>query len=210
LIPTNAAVSSFTILPVEHAIRSQGSLRSGEIYADLAGLNPDFSWDIDAQISFNIRPQALPEFTPRENISTHEDLRQAEARLADRIGAMLLQWVRARAEAGDEERMISMLMPSSVPEFDSEILKNFPEIENFRCTIQVTRYPDFALYQALRALYNEYLALQSEILRPAVIRQAENRIETRLHLDELSRYGEILTRYPILLQFLAMEMGFYP
>ncbi|MCL2234031.1 MAG: hypothetical protein FWB99_13265, partial [Treponema sp.] len=70
LIPTNVTVSTYTLGPVTRSIRSSGSLASGQVYAALAGVDADFSWEISGEISFSIRPEALPELTLRENLRT--------------------------------------------------------------------------------------------------------------------------------------------
>ena len=210
LLPTNVKISVYTINTVKHQIRNTGSLRSGAVYASLAGIDADFSWNINGEISFNIRPERLPELCGKENINDDADLRKAEEILAERIGGMTLQRVVGYIENNDEKKIESLAIGASIPELESEISASFPEIENLSCTIRVLNYPDFALYQSIKALYQEYLARQSAVLKPEIVRDAENRIEGRIRLDELAQYGELLTKYPILLQYLALERGISP
>jgi hypothetical protein len=92
-----------------------------------------------------------------------------------------------------------------MPELEREIQRAFPEIINFSCTIQVVRFPDYALYRSVKALYQEYLAQQNIVLSQDITREAERRINTRLRLDELAQYGELLTRFPVLLEYLVIE-----
>ena len=210
LLPTNVNISVYTLGTVKHSIRSSGSLRSGGTYASLAGIEADFSWEIRGDLSFSINPVNLPEFTARENITSDEELRRAEERLAERIGSLALQRIIGYIENDEENKIESLLIGASVPELDNEIYRAFPEIENLSCTIQVVRYPDFTLYKTLKILYEEYLGRQSAILRPDITREAESRIDGRIRLDELAKYGELLTKYPILLQYLALEKGLAP
>jgi len=207
LIPTNVTVSTYTLGPVTRSIRSSGSLSSGHIYAALAGVEADFSWEISGEISFSIRPEALPELTLRENLQTDEDLRGAEGRLAERIENFVLQRLRALAGGGDGEKLETLKFTGSLPELDAEIQRAFPEIHNLICTIRVVRFPDYALYRALQELHREYLGLLSAALNPAIAAEAEARMGLNLRLEELARYGELLTRYPILLNFMALEKG---
>jgi hypothetical protein len=61
------------------------------------------------------------------------------------------------------------------------------------------------LYDEVRKLYRDYLAAQrNEVKSETVLLAAEN-IKNRLRFDELTAYGELLTKYPILLQYLALE-----
>ena len=202
LIPTNSSVTVFTIGPVRHTINISGSLPSGEIYAALAGLDADFSWAISGEISFSIKPEFLPEIAAREHLQNNDDLRRVEETLAMRIENIVIQ--RLRTYAANEE-LESFIFASAMPDLEREVLRTFPEVENFSSRIQVVRYPDYALYQSVKALYLEYLAQQSIVLSQDLIREAERRINSRMRIDELTQYGELLTRYPILLEFLAIE-----
>jgi len=208
LIPTNATVSTFTLGPVTRPIRSSGTLSSGQVYAALAGLDADFSWEISGDISFSIRPEVLPELTVREHVRTEEDLRSFEGRLAERIENFVLQRLRAFADRDDGEKLDIIRLTGSLPELDAEILRTFPEIQNLLCTIRVIRFPDYILYRTLKELYREYVSLLNIALSPHIGMEAEARMRINLRLDELARYGDLLTRYPILLQFLALEKGF--
>ena len=207
LIPTNVEISVYTIETVKHPIKSSGRLLSGEVYTALAGVEADFSWEINGELNFNIKPESLPAFTARENISDIEGLRMAEKRLAERIGSALLKSVADFIENEDEKMLEYMLIGASLPNLESEIQKNYPEVENVGCIIHMSRYPDFTLYKSVRALYEEYLIRQNASLRPGIAKEAESRIEGRIRLDELTQYGELLTKYPILLQYLALEKG---
>jgi hypothetical protein len=209
-IPTNAEVSVFTVGPVRHSIKTTGSLPSGQVYANLAGLDADFNWEISGELGFSLRPDLLPEISERENIRDNEALRRFEARLAARIEGLVIQRIREYAENEDDLIMESLIITGEVPNLEAEILALMPEIDKFYCRIALVSFPDFALYRSLQNLYNEYLTQQHTALSQEVTREAERRIATRIYLDELAMYGDLLTRYPILLEFLALEGNFPP
>ena len=205
LIPTNVKISVYTIDTVKRSIKSTGALSSGQVYSSLAGIEAEFSWEISGEFSFSLKPGALPDFTSREIVNDNDGLKKAEDVLAAKIENMVLDRLRSYAENEDEKKIESLLLAGSIPELNREIENAFPEIENFNCTIRTVRYPDFSLYQSLKALYREYLEKQFAMLNPDINKEAEKRIETRLRMDELSQYGELLTKYPVLLQYLALE-----
>ena len=202
-IPTNSQVSVFTLPPVRRSFRSSGALSSGQIYAEAAGVNADFSWEISGDLAFKIRPEYLPEMVSKENISDDDSLRIIEGNIASRMENLLIQGLRTYAD--DEGRLESIVFAHSLPELNLEMERLFPEIENLVITINVLRIPDFALYQSLRALYQEFLAFQNTVLSEDIFQEAERRINTRIRLEELAQYGELLTRYPILLEYIALE-----
>ena len=207
VIPTNAEVSVFNLSTVRRSIRSTGSLGSGQVFAGLSGLDADFSWEITGELRFSLKPEILPELAGRESIRNDADLRRYEEDLAIRIETMALGRVMTLTNSGDESTIESLILTGILPGIENEILRVFPEIDNIHCTFRVVRLPDFDLYRALMALYRDYLERQNAALREDVLRDAQNRIGSRFRLDELTQYGEVLTRYPILLDFLAMDTG---
>ena len=202
VIPTNATVSVFALGPANRSIRGSGSLPSGQVYASLAGLQADFSWEIRGELSFSLNPAFLPEITARENITDNAGLRRVEENLAIRIENLVFERLRVHAE---NEELESLIFASFMPQLEREIERAFPEIENFSCVIQVVRFPDYALYRSLKGIYQDYLTRQNVILSQDVTREAERRINTRTRIDELAQYGELLTKFPILLEYMALE-----
>ena len=205
LIPTNVEISVYTLDQVKRSFRNSGNLPSGQVYVNLVGLEADFSWEVAGEFSFSLRPEDLPGITVRELISDDAGLRRAEEDIAARIENLILDRLRTYADSEDERRLESLILAGTLPDLNREVERAFPQIENFDCTIRTVRYPDFALYQSVKGLYREYLQRQSAMLDPTVIREAERRINSRTRIDELTRYGELLTRYPVLLEYMALE-----
>ena len=203
LIPTNAEVRVFSISPVTHSISSAGFLPSGRLYAELAGVDMDFEWGITGNLSFSINPDALPDLVVRRNISNQEDLAALQNDYINRIEIFAVQ--RLMLIGQNESLMDSLILTSANPELNHDIQTAFPELENIDCTLQAVIIPDFRLYNSFKDLYDEYLNHQNRALEMDLARNAEARIAARLRMDELERYGELLTRYPVLLQFLAIE-----
>jgi len=202
LIPSNAEVCVFTIKPVNRVLNSSGVLPSGTIYAAIAGIDADFSWSVSGEFSFSVKPEALPSLCERENISSQEDLTTLENAWSRSIEPLILN--RLNALANDGNIMESLLLQGTLPELDREIEATFPDLEKISCVIRTVRYPDYTLYTSARTLFNEYVSHQQKILESNVIRNAENNIVSRLKLDELEKIGDVLTRYPVLVQFLAL------
>jgi hypothetical protein len=205
LIPTNVDIGVYSLDKTSRTLNSSGSLPSGGVYASLAGLNADFSWEISGEFSFSLKPESLPSLVGEYNIRDQAGLDVLEEKKAGEIERFILQRLGPLGE--NEVNMQAILLEGSLPEMDREVLNAFPEIENFSCLVRTARYPDYALYYSVKELYQEYLDRQQAILREDVIREAETRINSRLRLDELARYGDLLTRYPVLMQFLALEKG---
>jgi hypothetical protein len=77
-------------------------------------------------------------------------------------------------------------------------------VENLSYVIRSAKMPDFALYATARALYGDYLKRQQELLEAEIAGRAERSLEALFRFEELEKYGELLTKYPVLLQYLEL------
>ncbi|MDR2069292.1 MAG: hypothetical protein LBP71_05430 [Spirochaetaceae bacterium] len=208
LIPTNVRIAVFSPAPLTRSIQARGSLPSGAVYASAAGLNMDFSYEVAGSFSFTLKAEALPSLLSKQGISDQAGLEAYEAGLAESIEAFAVQ--RLGAYAGEGEALENIIGTGTLPSLEADILRAFPGIENLSCTIRVIRLPDLALYNLARSVYEEYLTRQEALLKTDVSASAEQHLSARLRYDELEKYGELLTKYPVLLQYLALERGAEP
>jgi hypothetical protein len=71
--------------------------------------------------------------------------------------------------------------------------------------VNAAKVPDFALYDSVHLVYQDFLASQRQSLAENIQEAAARNIDTQLRLDELAKYGELLSKYPILLQYPGIE-----
>jgi hypothetical protein len=201
VIPANVEIAVYSLKPVEQAIGISGSLPSGDVYASFAGLEADFSYEYSGSLSFMIRPDVLPALTADRGIANQEELEAYQRRLSDEIVSFSVRRLEEYAGEGDE------LLEAAGDKLEGDILGAYPDIENLFCTVRAARFPDFALYRAVRKTYEDYVVEQQRSLEPGIFASANRYADARLRLEELAKYGELLTRYPILLQYLSLEKG---
>jgi hypothetical protein len=203
LIPTNVEIRVFRLERTNHEISVKNALPSGGTYAEFAGISADFSWEISGTLSFSINPDFLIQFISDNDINTQDDLEAAEKNISAEIEAFVLRRL-GSPEAGVPEEIFGS---GSCAELEKEILAEFPVIKGLSCSFKSVKFPDIALYRQIRGLYENFAANQREYVNAALARRAEEHIEARLRFDELEKYGELLAKYPILLQYLAIEKG---
>ena len=204
LIPTNVNIAVFRLEPVKFPVDFKSSLPSGDTYASFTGLTgADFSWELKAVISFSANPEKLVELVSRQNIADQQAL---DAYLQDTARNIEIIILRALSSVEtDTQRLEKILSGGPDEKIEKEIAEQFPEIHDFSLVIQSARFPDFILYTQLRLIYEEFLAKQREYVTAAFGRKAESHIESQLHFDELERIGELLTKYPVLLEYMTLE-----
>jgi hypothetical protein len=203
LIPANVETLVFALRPVSRPFRVQGCLPSGDTYAAAAGLDADFSYEISGTLSFTIKPELLPGMVKDGRIGDQAGLEEYENRQAQAMEALAVQ--RLAAYEREEQPEDAFSQTGTASRLEQDLYRAFPDAENLSCSLNVVKLPDFALYNLVRAVYEDYLAAQREILRADIADQAQRNIDSLLRFDELEKYGALLTKYPVLLQYLEIE-----
>ena len=196
LIPTNTQTVVFRLNPVTYEFSAHDTLPSGKTYAAFAGLEDDFSWELRAAFSFTLRPESLVPLVADQNIGSQEELSYHENAIAEQIEIFILRRINT-----DED----LLENGESPELEREIQGQFPLITHFSLKIKSARFPDFTLYRQAQGLYKDYIALQKDFMSGDLREKAKNRVESYQRFGELEQYGALLTKYPILLDYLALE-----
>jgi hypothetical protein len=202
LIPTNVQTLVFTPKPLTRQVTAADSLPGAETYAIAAGIRADFSYEIGATLSFTLKGEALPSLVRTGKLSSPESLERYEDTAAGIIEAFALE--RLGAYAGEDTFLGGVSKSTAAARLTEDIGAAFPDIENLSCVIRQAKLPDLALYSMARSLYEEYLGSQRVLLRTELGAQAERNINSLFRFDELERYGELLTKYPVLLDYLAL------
>ena len=203
LIPTNVTTSVFRLNPVNYEFSAYNTLPSGKVYAAFAGINESFSWEIRAAFSFSLDSDALVPLLAANNISTQEELTRYQNDIAGQIQAYILR----RINVDDDffRQIETLLTEGESPELEREIQAQFPFITNFSLKVKSAQFPDFALYRQSKKLYEDYIAFQKDYLSGGLQANAQSRIESHRRFDELEQYGALLTKYPILIEYLTLQ-----
>jgi len=202
LIPTNTETTVLRLNPVNHEFTAEKTLPSGKVYSTFAGINDDFSWNINAVLSFSINPDAIIPLFNANTVNSQEDLTRYENDLAGQIEGLILRCI----EQEDNAAQVEELLKNGVnPWFEREILNQFPNLHNVSFIVKSAKYPDFALYRQSKDLFESYMAVQKSYATGDIQDKVKNRINSMFRFDELEIYGALLTKYPILLEYLALE-----
>jgi hypothetical protein len=203
LIPTNADIQVYRPGRVERQLSHRGTLPSAETYNSFAGAGADFSYEFDVVFSFSIGADSLIPLIRERNIRGQDELDACAGELGRNIDGFILRWMETIGE--DEGELRRIMETGTSAKLEEDIHANFPYTEGVSCRIPVVRFPDFRLYTQLKDLYTDYLDKQREYIMAAAQGNAERRVDSRFRMDELAGYGDLLTRYPVLLDYLRLE-----
>jgi hypothetical protein len=212
LIPTNVAILVFAPNQVSVPVSVRGTLPLADIYAEKTGIAADFSYHIEADLSFSIKPEALPGLALTRGVTDQAALEEHEKSLGREIDLFARERLEVYASRGElfQEPEPYGGLGSASARLEEEIGRSFPDVENLSYVIRSAKMPDFALYATARSLYGDYLKRQQELLGAEIAGQAERSLEALFRFEELEKYGELLTKYPALLQYLELTRAGTP
>lgn len=205
LLPTNATLTEFTLKRVTKTISTSGELPSTAPYTAILGDEVDFSYRIDGEVSFTPRADSLPKLSETVPIADQADLDSWMEKEASTVADFTVRRVLQYAEDSSELERIAAV--GATPRLVADIERAFPHLENVSCTFTSVRLPDFELYETAKTLYRDYTEKKRSALAQAAEAAASEAVKSRLRYEELERYGELLSKYPILLKYLAIEAG---
>ena len=91
--------------------------------------------------------------------------------------------------------------------FGSIVSEQFPELELLEVRIESYQAPDLELYATVREYYQGLLEQISAESLARLLEQQDQRVAEQLYLQNLERIGELLTKYPVLLQYFSIIQG---
>jgi hypothetical protein len=192
LLPTDLTLYTFSIHPVTVEVPPvKGELPSGEIYSSAMEGKPDFSYEIAFTLTVSVNPQSLPRLAAEQGLTPQgldPWLRQQANAAVEAIASSLLADPLSYFEAGGARKLAEAAAQKGGLE-DIVIDSLVP---------RTVRLPDRQLYEAARRKYLAMAATREAKDVEALRQEAGN-------LRMLQDYGELLNRYPVLLQYLYLQ-----
>lgn len=203
LIPRNATFYRFA--PEDRRVRvtSTTALPSAELYRPYLDGEPPLEQEIRIDIRYRISNDGIAMLAPMgldpESVeSWYEDF-------DDQIRSVALRSVATSVERFLETGEASTLLADAVTEgIAGALAARFPEIEVTAIVPETVRVPDLALYAMGRDSYAAIQAQRTETLQSLTAETTARGAARDQRLETLARYGEILDRHPILLEYLEI------
>jgi hypothetical protein len=194
----------FSAAPHRTLINSSGTLPSAEVYASYLEQSPDFRYRIELSVSYRVRPSEIPRLAAEEDLDP-EGLEgwygEYDARMRDRATSL----VRRLYGAAQEERPGSVQLANLGEELRSRLSEEYPELEVLSAVPTAVSVPDFSLYEAARSLYFETVEARRDAISEEAFTAEQARISQESRLETLRRYGEVLSEYPVLLDYFTLS-----
>ncbi|MDR2601403.1 MAG: hypothetical protein LBC53_02985 [Spirochaetaceae bacterium] len=203
LIPSNVKISVFKLTPRTVFTQVENVLPQAGAYTSFAGSVSDFTFNLEAALTYSINTKALPELVSENNIFKQEELDAFLSGLDEKVSLEMKNFLISMAE--DKETLEKINEPEIENKLKDVLEKEFPYLEPDGFSPTALQEPNFELYYFAQNLYNAYIERQTEILKNEALNQAQSQVASQFRLDELEKYGELLTKYPILIEYLKLK-----
>lgn len=206
LVPTNFKMHKFQLKPFTAKVRAAGSLPSGDIYAGMLDPSPNFDFTANLSVSFGIKPDALPRLVSTALLS-EETFEAWHEETKSRISAKSAAFIRDLSTDRDAATTLTSMGDSIVRDLTRYLENSFPDVAFNAIVVEDINIPDIELYQTAKELFLDLSRSRKESYEEALsqITWTESRAEQ--HFSVLERYGDLITRYPALLDLLTLKDG---
>ncbi len=201
LFPQRMTLYRFPVASRRFEGNLSGTLPSGDVYAALVPERPDFSWELRLSAVYRLAPDALPGLVERDGLRPEglaDWYRTIDEELARQASAIALE-----APADDAVGVAEAII--------RELPARMPSLDIAQVSPVVVRMPDRDLYLRLKAAYLTALDAREQALvkaaGPLASDEAAGRLSEQRHersIEILTRYGELLDKYPALIRFLFL------
>lgn len=198
LIPTNMTLYKFPLKPVSTRIQTQGSFPSADLYSSLLENPSGFSYSLELSLNFSIKPDNLPSLVT-ENSLTPDNLdtwyEGIKASLTNRITEGIINLANS-----SPDKLLTINR-----NIEDLIITAFPYLDFSEILVLDLNIPDLDLYEKTREKYFEVMEAKSAALIRSLEAAVEKQSQEASRFELLTKYGQLLTEYPILLDYLTLE-----
>lgn len=210
LLPTNLSLVELTLAPRAASADSSGELPSAATYSAFAPGKPDFSYRLEATIRAAIRSSALPGLVASGAAPDQAGLDATFGLLLERAQRSLRSALAERANDPEFAEALPSGERSAIEALETAVEASVPELDVLSLSLDAVSLPDLDLYRFVRDAYRAWLDATLAATEALLSDEAAFRARDELALERLERYGALLDRYPILVDFLAIEAGSDP
>jgi len=192
IIPTNMTMYIFNIEPVYINLPEiKGSLPSADIYSSVIQGSPEFTYNLDLSVSFGVNIETLPTLVSEQGLKP-DNIDAWYKEKSEIISGYIITYIKNNPETIYDSEYIQPLIDELIKESNlSNIVINNIYLDN-------VYFPDLDLYYAAKDIYHNLLEARE-------IRDMDAINEEKNNLLILEEYGELLTKYPILIKYIYLN-----
>ena len=198
LIPKSYVLKMYQLETESTEVSVSQTLPSGELYASEMAGKPDFSFTVKYAAAYKIKEDSLYGMAT-SGVLGEDGLTSFYASVKDKIqntAASLLGEEMAKALAGS-----SFSQKALEDGIKTRIQGQFADVDIISFETVEAKFPDIELYKAAKAKYVENMEKKQEIAAKQEKETTDFNTKIDQRIELLKKYGELLTQYPILIEY---------
>ncbi len=196
VIPRNYTIHKFIINEKEFSYKVNNILPSAKLYADFNGiLSNNFEYSYNLNGSFKFNKTYLLTMIKAGNFN-QETFPNWEENKIDEIQNSLKTFI--------EDKIISNEIITINGASRSYISDLYPHLLIGDIFININK-PDMVLYNLSRNRYIKNMEAQAKADEKYLVKALEQKNKESLRLELLRKYGEVFTKYPIMIEYLKVD-----
>jgi len=204
LVPTNLTLHTFEITPQTKQLSKTGTLPSGKIYGSVLEENTDFSFKLNMQIDYRIKPELLPGLVEEQGL-TEENIVDYYSHTEQELSNTVSVAVETKISSFDSSDYGQFMLEPFREELTEILQEQNEAITITNVSILELSLPDIRLYQSARSYYLTLIETRRQTETAALEKERTWVVSEESKLGVLKKYGELFTEYPGLIQFLALR-----
>jgi regulator of protease activity HflC (stomatin/prohibitin superfamily) len=202
LIPRNVSIYSFSSEPRRVSVSTRTALPSADLYREYLEGTPLLEERINLRLRYRISDEGLRSIAPsglgEEGLTPwYEDFDDQLTRTTTETVSETLQSLLSDGDPGS-------LSQELLEAIEREIAEKHPDVVLESVILEDIAVPDLVLYQLGRETYLEIQEVRRRTLEEATVQSTAARAQQSERLETLARYGEILDKHPVLLEYLEI------
>ncbi len=204
IIPGNLKLIKVKILPRSFSFSKNGILPSGRVYGKFMTGEPDFSYSLSFSVSYLLKEESLPGLL-QKNLIDPGSMEQFYGDTKDKLTNLIQTAVFNKLDETSKSDYKDLLSIDFTNAASDALKETIPYISLINLTITSIEFPDIALYRKAKENYFNYLSSRTAIDAEAKQRAAEDEIREASKIELLKKYGDLLKKYPELVQVLSTD-----
>ena len=192
LLPTNTQLRLFSLDPVVQTDTFSSSLPSAQLYATKLEGNPDFTYTITVESTGKIQPQDLIPLVEQHNLQDQEALEKLIRDEIHQFNVAVTAYLLEETQNDTTGLRIQTVTTQELVEATA-FTERAPWLEIVSTDIRNVKMPDA----------NLYLAAKNAYLNSIIEGTGSQEITENNNFTALVNLGEILTKYPALVEFMV-------
>ncbi|MBR5580811.1 MAG: hypothetical protein IKW26_05895 [Treponema sp.] len=192
LLPTNTQLRLFSLDPVGQTDTFSSSLPSAQLYATKLEGNPDFTYTITVESTGKIQPQDLIPLVEQHNLQDQEALEKLIRDEIHQFNVAVTAYLLEETQNDTTGLRIQTVTTQELVEATA-FTERAPWLEIVSTDIRNVKMPDASLYLTAKNAY----------LNSIIEGTGSQEITENNNFTALVNLGEILTKYPALVEFMV-------